>query len=332
MSSTVLLSPPSSRSAHLHVNRAKPARPRHRVLAASPALPALTLPQSLACGAIGRLAQILTMYPVDTIKTRIQVARTPASPLASALAQGALYRGVGFSLLGQIPYAMLTFGLYESLRTQLAARFPRLPEWARIVVAAAAGDALGSLWLTPSEVVKSKTQAGLYPSPVSAARATAAQGARSFYQGYPAAIARDIPFRAIQLSLYERFRSWYVSTRAAGGRALAPWENLLIGALSGTLTGAFTTPLDVVRTRMMSQAGGAQPLYKNALDCVVKTVSKEGPGALLKGLGPRCVLIGPSSAVFFFAYEASKGFFRGRARGGDRVSAVRFAKRRLVRG
>lgn len=333
----------SSRTPDLRVSRAlaTPRRRQPNIAASSasavPATP-LTVPQSLACGAFGRLVQILTMYPVDTIKTRIQVSRSSAavqlSPLgaiSAAVRQGTLYRGAAFSLLGQLPYGMLTFGLYETLRTAFNRRFPRLPQWAQIILAASAGDGIGSLWLTPSEVVKSKTQAGLYASPVAAVRATAKQGSRFFYQGYPAAIARDIPFRAIQLTLYERFRSWYVSRRPGGGTTLAPWENLLIGAMSGTLTAMATTPLDVVRTRMMSQTSGPQALYKNALDCAVKTVSREGPTALFKGLAPRCVLLGPSSAVFFLAYEASKSFFRRRdpQKNVVTVSKGRVAARRM---
>lgn len=345
MSSTVLSSPmprSSLRAPQIRLSRVRAASRRRQpnvATSSATAVPAtpLTVPQSLACGAFGRLVQILTMYPVDTIKTRIQVARSsvPVSPfgaISAAVRQGALYRGAAFSLLGQIPYGMLTFGLYETLRTDFKRRFPKLPQWAQIILAASAGDAIGSLWLTPSEVVKSKTQAGLYATPVAAVRATAKQGSRFFYQGYPAAIARDIPFRAIQLTLYERFRTMYLSRRPGGGTLLAPWENLLIGALSGTLTAMATTPLDVVRTRMMSQGSGAQALYKNAFDCAAKTVSREGPAALFKGLVPRALLLGPSSAVFFLAYEASKSFFRRRdpQNGVVRVSKARVAARRMA--
>lgn len=240
------------------------------------------------------------------------IANTPISAFYSAVRQGALYRGVLVSLLGQVPYGMLTFGAYESLRAKFKTTFKNSPQWLQIILAASIGDAIGSLWLTPSEVIKSKTQAGSFASPLEAARATAAQGPLCFYQGYTAALARDIPFRAIQLSLYERIRSWYAgsSLRKQPNAPLSALENLLIGAVTGTLTAATTNPLDVVRTRMMSQDVGSSALYKNALDCIVKTVSKEGPAALLKGVLPRCIVIGPSTAVFFFVYETSKSFFR----------------------
>lgn len=295
-------------------NTATQPSPSHSTAVA--AAPALTLAQNLICGASARAAQIITGYPIDTVKVRIQVSRsTASSPIAaisSAIRQGTLYRGVIVSLMGQVPYGMLTFGAYESLRAKFKTTFKNYPEWLQIILAASIGDAIGSLWLTPSEVIKSKTQTGLFSSPLAATRATAAQGLTFFYQGYPAALARDIPFRAIQLSLYERIRSWYAgcSLRKQIGAPLSPVENLFLGAVTGTLTAAATNPLDVIRTRMMSQGVGSSALYNNALDCVIKTVSKEGPVALLKGVLPRCVVIGPSTAVFFVVYEMSKSFFR----------------------
>lgn len=297
-----------------------PNEPTSSTASAVPVQP-LTITQSLMCGAVARAAQILTMFPVDTIKTRVQVSRiavaavrpSPIAQLSSAIQKGNLYRGAAFSLCGNIPYGMLTFGLYETIKTKLFGNSKfSCPEWLQIVIAASTGDAIGSLWLTPSEVVKSKTQAGVFPSPVAAIRAISNQGPLGFYQGYGAAIARDIPFRAIQLSLYERARSWYVKRSRKPAQQITAIENLLMGAICGTLTAATTTPLDVIRTRMMSQGTGGTALYKNAIDCLSKTVSQEGVGALFRGIGPRCFLIGPSSAVFFLAYEASKSFFRSR--------------------
>lgn len=207
---------------------------------------------------------------------------------------------------------MLTFGAYETLRTKFRVTLRDYPDWLQLIIAAAMGDTIGSLWLTPSEVIKSKTQAGVYASPMAAVGATAKTGLGGFYQGYSAALARDIPFRMIQLTLYERLRVWYrtSSFRKDVTKQLSSLENLLIGAIAGTATAAATTPLDVIRTRMMSQAAGSGQMYNNAFDCVAKTVGKEGIGALLKGVTPRCMLIGPSSAVFFLAYEMSKTFFR----------------------
>jgi hypothetical protein len=52
----------------------------------------------LAAAAVARSVSIFSMYPVDTIKTRIQMGQ------ASALRLSGLYNGLAGSLLGQVPY------------------------------------------------------------------------------------------------------------------------------------------------------------------------------------------------------------------------------------
>ena len=68
------------------------------------------------------------------------------------------------SLVGQIPYGMLTFGLYETFKSFfLSVLFPaatkmnppgELQQLLVFVLAAVLGDLTGSLWLCPSEVIK----------------------------------------------------------------------------------------------------------------------------------------------------------------------------------
>lgn len=52
----------------------------------------------LAAAAVARCASISIMFPMDTIKTRLQMSQ--ANPFAVT----GLYKGVGSSLIGQVPY------------------------------------------------------------------------------------------------------------------------------------------------------------------------------------------------------------------------------------
>lgn len=52
----------------------------------------------LVAAAVARCTSISVMFPVDTIKTRLQMSQ--ANPFAVA----GLYKGVGSSLIGQVPY------------------------------------------------------------------------------------------------------------------------------------------------------------------------------------------------------------------------------------
>eukprot|EP01035_Chromulina_nebulosa_P042187 gene42187-57122_t len=79
----------------------------------------------LIAGAVARGVSILVMYPLDTLKTRFQVPPSAAANLPP-LSLSVLFRGVVGSLVGQIPYGMLTFGLYEVYKSFfLSVLFPK---------------------------------------------------------------------------------------------------------------------------------------------------------------------------------------------------------------
>ena len=98
----------------------------------------------LTAAAVARAVSIFAMYPVDTIKTRIQLSQT--------VALNGLFKGVEGSLIGQVPYGVLTFGGYEIYKKKLEAMFPSASKFAIYVAAAVGGDVTGSFWLCPSEV------------------------------------------------------------------------------------------------------------------------------------------------------------------------------------
>ncbi len=64
-------------------------------------------------------------------------------------------------------------------------------------------------------------------------------------------------------------------------------KGLGYGAFASMLGDLVTMPVDVVKTRMqLSGEGGSGRLYKNSLDCALKTARAEGIQALWKGLEP----------------------------------------------
>ena len=198
----------------------------------------------LAAAAAARAASIFAMYPVDTIKTKMQM----GLPAFSGAGVGTYYRGVAGSLLGQVPYGMLTFGSYEVYKETLASKFPAMNLGLRTFAAAIMGDLTGSFWLCPSEVVKQQIQGGMHSSVSRAVSSIwASQGARGFYRGYGAQISRDVPFRACQLVSYELVKQAYLRVRdkanaateqakAAERGALEAWEGAFVGAVAGSFS------------------------------------------------------------------------------------------------
>jgi hypothetical protein len=102
--------------------------------------------------------------------------------------------------------------------------------------------------------------------------------------------------------------------RLVGGRDADPHEDFAMGALAGAAAAAATTPLDVVKTRMMVSAASRPTM----LGAAGQVLAAGGPGAFFTGVGARALSNGINSAVFFCAFEAIRGAFQ---RGSLRAAA-----------
>lgn len=70
--------------------------------------------------------------------------------------------------------------------------------------------------------------------------------------------------------------------------------------------GFTTTPLDVLKTRLMTQGSGSARLYDNVWHCAVKVFREEGAQAFLRGWQPRVTWIAIGGCIFFTALEQAK--------------------------
>ncbi|KAH9780854.1 S-adenosylmethionine carrier 1 [Citrus sinensis] len=237
------------------------------------------------------------LYPIDTIKTRLQAVRG-----GGKINFKGLYSGLAGNLAGVLPASALFVGVYEPTKQKLLQIFPENLSAAAHLTAGAIGGFAASLVRVPTEVVKQRLQTGQYASAPDAVRLIASkEGFKGLYAGYGSFLLRDLPFDAIQFCIYEQLRIGY---KAAARRDLNDPENAIIGAFAGAITGAITTPLDVIKTRLMVQGSANQ--YKGIFDCVQTIVREEGPPALLKGIGPRVMWIGIGGSIFFGVLESTK--------------------------
>ena len=75
--------------------------------------------------------------------------------------------------------------------------------------------------------------------------------------------------------------------------------NFGLGGIAGGMGASAVYPIDLVKTRMQAQvsAKGSVLLYQNSWDCFRKVVTREGPRALYRGLGPQLVGVAPEKAI-----------------------------------
>jgi len=118
-------------------------------------------------------------------------------------------------------------------------------------------------------------------------------------QGYVPTLMEDVPDMAVKFAVYETMRITH--GRLHDNRQPSTLEDLVMGGAAGAAAAAATTPLDVIKTRMMCTAS-SRPTVMSA----ARSVLAEGDGfrAFFRGVGPRALSNGINSAVFFCFFEA----------------------------
>ncbi|KAJ3326622.1 hypothetical protein HDU76_012770 [Blyttiomyces sp. JEL0837] len=214
-----------------------------------------------------------------------------------------VYKGLSSAVIGSAPGAAAFFVTYESLKKSLNG-FSGKGKGSESLVhmaAASGGEIMACFVRVPTEVVKQLMQTGQYTSVSGAVTSILkADGVAGLYRGYLMTVFREIPFTCVQFPLYEYMKKQWSKRKS---HQVSPVEASLCGSISGGIAAAVTTPLDVVKTRiMLSQKNGVDG-YNSIPGTFRKVVADEGASALFKGIGPRVTWISIGGAVFLGTYE-----------------------------
>ena len=162
----------------------------------------------------------------------------------------------------------------------------------------------------PTENVKQKLQAGQYQSTRGALRGIlATDGMLGFYSGYLTTIMREVPFSMIQFPIWEALKVKVGNFMDRPNKVVMPWESAACGSFSGAFAAALTTPLDVIKTRLMLRVDVHGNTYNGLVSTFLRVVNEEGAGALFSGITPRVMWIGIGGFVYFGAYEQARRIF-----------------------
>lgn len=112
------------------------------------------------------------------------------------------------------------------------------------------------------------------------------EGWRALFKGLGPNLIGVVPARAINFYVYGNGKR-IISNHFNDGREAA-WVHLSAAAFAGILTGTATNPIWLVKTRLQldknTHADGRGRQYKNAFDCTMQTLRKEGIRGLYRGL------------------------------------------------
>lgn len=189
---------------------------------------------------------------------------------------------------------------------------------------------MSCLILTPAEVLKQNAQIVVKNSSGEGSRIFAGNATikalRKFnsplqlWRGYTALAARNLPFTAMHFPMFEHFRSRVHDYRARHKKSTGTLlETATVTAISagtaGSLAAVITTPIDLIKTRIMLSAAdnGSGPSRD-----VIKAVEAQGKDAKLESEKAQRATRGGRAGGFavgkeILRTEGIKGLFRGGA-------------------
>lgn len=119
-----------------------------------------TAEEALKVGAVAGGLSMGILFPLDVKKTLRQASTATSSKALLAVERGQKnpFAGLLPGLMAQLPAAVLTFGAYSAIVNWIQKRQENPINRVQVVMAACLSDAIGSLWVTPLEILKQRVR------------------------------------------------------------------------------------------------------------------------------------------------------------------------------
>ncbi|KAI5369613.1 Putative mitochondrial carrier protein [Septoria linicola] len=280
-------------------------------------------------GSIAGAFGAFMVYPIDLVKTRMQNQRS--SNVGQLLYKNSLdcftkvirneggrglYSGVVPQLIGVAPEKAIKLTVNDIVRGKFTdIKSGDIKFWQEMIAGGSAGGCQ-VIFTNPLEIVKIRLQVQ-----GEAIRAAAREGEQlkkrtaiwivrnlglsGLYKGASACLLRDIPFSAIYFPSYAHLKKDFFGESPT--KKLGVLQLLTAGAIAGMPAAYFTTPADVIKTRLQVEARKGDATYANIRDCARKVFRDEGFKAFFKGGPARILRSSPQFGFTLAAYEVLQG-------------------------
>ncbi|RVD84300.1 uncharacterized protein DFL_006059 [Arthrobotrys flagrans] len=287
---------------------------------------------SFAAGAVAGVSEILVMYPLDVVKTRIQLqvgGATGADAYTGTLdcfrkiikneGFSRLYRGISAPILMEAPKRATKFAANDYWGNFYRKSFgiEKMNQPLAVLTGASAGVS-ESFVVVPFELIKIRLQdrasAGKYKGMVDCfVKLVRAEGVLALYNGLESTMWRHLVWNAGYFGVIFQAKTLLPKAETKQGQM---GNDIIAGALGGTAGTVLNTPFDVVKSRIQNtvRVPGQVQKYNWAVPSLFVVAREEGFAALYKGFLPKVLRLGPGGGILLVVYTSVIEFLQ-RTRG-----------------
>ncbi|KAL8286621.1 hypothetical protein RQP46_004149 [Phenoliferia psychrophenolica] len=278
---------------------------------------------NMLAGAMAGIAEHAVLFPVDMIKTRMQVLQTSPSAVYTSMADAftristqeggkRLWRGVASVIAGAGPAHAVYFGTYE-IAKEFAGGNANGYSFAATASAGALATVASDALMNPFDVVKQRMQVhgSVFRTVASCFRSVyKAEGLSAFYVSYPTTLMMTVPFTAVQFSTYEKLKDVFNPSQV-----YSPLTHVTAGGIAGGVAAAVTTPLDICKTLLQTRGASDDQQIRKARgmsDAFKIIYARQGVLGFTRGMAPRVLSNMPSNALCWLSYEGFRFLLKGK--------------------
>lgn len=255
--------------------------------------------QKMLVGGISGVIGLSTVFPIDLIKTRLQISDVGLSSVCRDVFAkhgiSGFYRGLGATAVMVFPEKACKLGVNDYLR-DVFCNYDRNKETvAQQVMAGALTGVIQVTVTNPMEVMKIRMQTA-ESATVSPLQAFRELGWKGLYNGSAVTLLRDVPYNVIFFLSYIEIKRALTSPDGEVSRA----RILGSGVAAGMLAAYAGTPMDVVKSRIQMRES---PYTNGLVDCTKRLYAEGGYRVFFRGAFPRMAVQGPLYGIALLFFE-----------------------------
>ena len=196
-----------------------------------------------------------------------------------------LYKGITASWMRESIYSSLRLGLYEPFKQFLGATDPANTPFFLKLLAGGMSGFVGAAFANPTDLLKVRMQACENSSQSLLWHARSVYknwGIMGFYKGVLPTIIRAMLLNGTKLATYDHIKHTLINCKLLKDGYMC---HFVSSVCAGVCMAVVTSPIDVLRTRIMNQPAQKQ-VYAGIIDCSRKTYKAEGIFGFYKGFTP----------------------------------------------